>query len=407
MPFPADLSNVATFKIHPAIGCARLADNPDDYEFFESEQDRPSFKYMSEQNGVQVMKRQSVQYKIFAYDSNRDLLGELDEAAMTRLGIQATWRASVANRKLHNYSKKRRANDTAFPEIPEISASAEATGTQLAVLEGQNPFDPSLKIVLGTLSGSGKFSPPIGGVHRRFPGAAIARYPADESGELDVTDTTSDGSIEVTLTNTDSIPVIPAWVIVAPQEHSPDVNPGNPNLLGTTNLDWTTETKIALSISGDPPDHTASRMDRLVMSTVNGEYNPGMEMSFQARRMEFTDVNDAFYPRDVGPIGPNEIRIQPAGAGGALGAFPGQLTSGLCSTWQGDLVACLDYWTAQFPDEVVRESDGATVFLARENYNINARMTDIEDLVVHADRMGVARLTTGNVNLLAETERDP
>jgi hypothetical protein len=361
---------------------------------------------MSEQAGVKVIKRQSVQYKIFAYDINRDLLGELDEATMTQLGIQATWRASVANRKLHNYSKKRRASQLNFPEIPEISANAEATGTEVAVLEGSNPFDPSLKIVLGTLSGGGKFSPPTGGVHRRFPGAIIPPWPADESTELDVTDTTSDGSIEVTLTNTNSIPVIPAWVIVAPQEHSPDVNPGDPNLDGR-NLDWTTETKIALSISGDPPDHAPSRMDRLVMTTVNGEYNPGLEMSFQAGRMEFTDVDDAFYPRDVGPIGPNEIRIQPAGAGGALGALPGQLTSGLCSTWQGDLVACLDYWTAQFPNEVVRETDGATVFLARKNYNINDRMSDIEDLVVHADRMGIARLTTGDVNLLAETERDP
>jgi hypothetical protein len=67
----------------------------------------------------------------------------------------------------------------------------------------------------------------------------------------------------------------------------------------------------------------------------------------------------------------------------------------------------LDYWTAQFPNKVVRESDGATVVLARENYNINDQMSDIEDLVVHADRMGVARLTTGDVNLLAETERAP
>lgn len=399
MAFPDDLQDVAVFKIHPAIGVARLANNDDEYEFFESERNRANHRYMSLQHGRRTMMRQAVQFRVFAYDENRALLGELTEEVRLRLGITATWRADVANRKLHNYTSRR--NDS--EPLPPISARGEATGAERTELVGRDPFDASKSIVLGALSGDGRFSPPRGGVVRRREDDTIAPFPADESRGLDVTDSTSDGQITVELSNTNGITVVPAWVVVAPQQHSPDVTAAQ---LDGHNKDWRTVTKQALGITGEPPATTGHELDRVSVGTINGDYNPGMEVSLGGSRVEpaLQPQSNAFYPRDAGPIGPNEIRVQRVGEGGAPGVEPGQLTSGLCSTWQGDLKACLNWWTAEFPNTVVR-TDGAEVFLARERYAVNEQLSDPEAINKHADHFGVARDLDDDVDELRETER--
>ena len=75
MAFPNDLADVAVFKIHPAIGCARLANNDEFYEFFEYEEKRKAgqaqdLKYMSVRNGKHWIMRQAVRFRIFAYRSD-------------------------------------------------------------------------------------------------------------------------------------------------------------------------------------------------------------------------------------------------------------------------------------------------------------------------------------------------
>jgi L-Lysine epsilon oxidase N-terminal len=106
MAFPDDLADVAAFKIHPAIGCARLANNDDFYEFFDYEEKRKAgqaqdLRYMTVRNGKHWIMRQAVRFRIFAYRSDGGEIGELTEEIMHRLGIRATWTASVANRKLN------------------------------------------------------------------------------------------------------------------------------------------------------------------------------------------------------------------------------------------------------------------------------------------------------------------
>jgi hypothetical protein len=91
MPFPNDLSDVVIFKIHPAIGIARVAKNDDYYVFGQDPR-----KYKS--NGR--MKRQAVQFKVFAYGDNHVGLGELTPQVMGNLGVTAVWSAKVANRKI-------------------------------------------------------------------------------------------------------------------------------------------------------------------------------------------------------------------------------------------------------------------------------------------------------------------
>ena len=84
MAFPNDLADVAVFKIHPAIGCARLANNDDYYEFFDYEEKRKagqaqSLKYMTLRDGKHWIKRQAVRFRIFAYRSDGSEIGELTE----------------------------------------------------------------------------------------------------------------------------------------------------------------------------------------------------------------------------------------------------------------------------------------------------------------------------------------
>ena len=79
-------------------------------------------------------------------------------------------------------------------------------------------------------------------------------------------------------------------------------------------------------------------MDIAMMKTMNAEYSPGMEICLQAGGTALPDPASAFYPRGQQNIDTNEIR--PSYETGR--AKPGQLTGGLCSTWQTDLTACLN-----------------------------------------------------------------
>ena len=220
MAFPNDLADVAAFKIHPAIGCARLASNKDYYEFFDYEEKRKagqaqSLNYMSLRDGKHWMMRQAVRFRIFAYRADGREIGELTADVMTQLGLSATWTANVANRKLNVWSNG---------VTPAVEAQASATAGETKRLEGNNPWRPG-KVWLGEITGDGLFIPPMGGAYRKTEDTVIPPYGAHRS-DNGALDTTSDGSISVSLTGAGNIPVVPACVIVAPQDHSPDVGPG-------------------------------------------------------------------------------------------------------------------------------------------------------------------------------------
>ena len=80
MAFPDDLNNVVVLKIHPAIGIARVSKND---EFFVFGTNPTHYK----SNGL--MKRQAVQFRIFAYAANNIGLGELTPGVLASLNIKA------------------------------------------------------------------------------------------------------------------------------------------------------------------------------------------------------------------------------------------------------------------------------------------------------------------------------
>jgi hypothetical protein len=393
MAFPNDLADVAAFKIHPAIGCARLANNDDYYEFFEYEEKRKagqaqSLKYMTLCNGKHWIMRQAVRFRIFAYRSDGGEIGELTDEIMERLGLRATWTASVANRKLNVWSGG---------QTPVVEAQASATAGETKRLEGDNPWRQG-KVWLGEITGNGLFIPPKGGVYRKTQDNVIPPYGSHRS-DNGVLDTTCDGSISVSLAGAGNLPIVPACVIVAPQDHSPDVNPEQIN--NSRNLDFVKETRRLLNI----PENAALvgvgyGMDIAMMKTMNAEYSPGMEICLESG-VALPNPADAFFPRGQQHIDRHEIRPNYGSA------KHGQLTAGLCSAWQTDLNACLNYWTSTYPNQVEFDAAPPTRTLARRQFaSAGPQITNPEWLNAHIDMMEIGRDLENDPEFLNGTERD-
>ncbi|MFN0126728.1 MAG: LodA/GoxA family CTQ-dependent oxidase [Verrucomicrobiales bacterium] len=394
MAFPDDLTDVAALKIHPAIGVARIANNDDYYEFFDYEEKRKAgqaqtLEYMSVQNGKHWMKRQAVQFKIFAYADGGQELGELTSDIMIRLGLLAKWTAKVANRKLHNWRSS----------TPVVEAQATAEGAEDKRLEGSNPWRPTEMVWLGNITGEGLFIPPKGGAYRKTANTKIPPYGSHQR-DNDVLDTTSDGSISVNLEGSGSLPVVPASVVVAPQDHSPDVYAAD--IEDGRNTDFVKNTRTLLNIAQNAVlTGVGYQMDLDMMRTMNAEYSPGMEICLNPGN-SLPNPAGAFYPRGQQHIAPAEIR--PSYEAGH--AVHGALTAGLCSTWQTDLNACLDYWTAEFPAELTHATAPTARELSRKNYGAaGPRMGDPEDLNAYIDMMGVGRNVVDDIDDLHEKER--
>lgn len=394
MAFPNDLSDVAAIKIHPAIGCARLANNDAYYEFFDFEVKRRAAEereYKSLRDGQHWMKRQAVRFRLFAYGADGAELGELTDAIRAANGIGVTWSASVANRKLHTWSNG---------ATPVVAAEASASGGQSARLEGDNPWRPT-KVWLGDITGDGLFIPPKAGVYRKTPTTQVPPYGAHRN-DNGVLDTTSDGIVTAALTGATAIPVIPACVIVAPQDFSPDVGPGDIN--NDFNKDFVKETRALLGIADEAALAGAGHaMDLAMMRTLNAQYSPGMEICLGDDNPALADPQRAFFARGEQHIHSNEIRPSYGPGRAELGA----LTAGLCSTWQTDLTACLDWWTSTYPNQVEYDAAPTARFLARREFAADGpQEKNPEWLNAYIGIMDVARNVVDDPNFLFGTERD-
>ena len=382
-------------RFFTAIGFARIANNDDYYEFFDYHERRKAgqaqtLKYMTIRNGKHWIMRQAVRFRIFAYRSDGSELGELTEEIMGRLELRATWTASMANRKLNVWSQG---------ATPVVAAEASAVAGETKRLEGDNPWRPG-KVWLGEITGNGLFIPPKSGVYRQAEDKAIPPYGAHRR-DNGVMDTTSDGAISVSLEGAANLPIIPACVVVAPQDHSPDVNPEH--IDNARNLDFVKETRRLLGIAEDATLVGAGYdMDIAMMKTMNAEYSPGMEICLDGG-VALPHPAGAFFPRGQQHIAANEIR--PSYAPGR--AQHGQLTAGLCSTWQTDLNACLDYWTSTYPYELQFSSDPETRVLTRKRFASDGpQLKNPEWLNAHIDMMEIGRDVENDPFLLHGSERD-
>ncbi|HEV7403438.1 MAG TPA: LodA/GoxA family CTQ-dependent oxidase [Chthoniobacteraceae bacterium] len=392
MAYPNDLSDVTVFKIHPAIGIARLAQN-DDYFVFGA--DPGTYK------SNKKMKRQAVQFRIFAYGANHVGLGELTAETMQNLQITPTWTATVANRKL-----ARLLGNAPGTTENVIAASASAQPYETKALTGSLPdFSNASAIPLGEITGAGLFIPAKGGIFRRTAEAQIENY---EALSTDVADTTCDGSISVKLVKDgQALDVLPACILVAPQDFSPDVNEAR-------TLDDHLRQKLHIPqgpAPQNPHNAAAEELDRAALRPATAIFDPGVEIGLQPDRTEVETLGAAFFSATTDPrIDPREVRVRYRAGAGGEGVVPGQLTSGLCSTWQGDYQACIGFWTSTLPDTVALEEDPSVEVQAFRkqfaDHSPGAVTLSVSGEAVEAgiDKMGVFRKRDGK---LVETERGP
>lgn len=377
MAFPGDFTDVVALKIHPAIGVARISNSDEHYVF-----GAPQATY---KDATKHIKRQAVQFRIFAYGAGNAVLGELTAAVMSQLGISAVWRARVANRKAA-FWRNVPLDSTNF--VAAASASSDVNDGKLV---GSIPqFAEGAAIPLGQITNDGLFIPPKGGVYRETPGTAIPPYPARSNAMVD---TASDGEISVTLSGVADIPaVLPACILVAPQDFSPDVG-SSPNLYRYL------AKRIGVPHTAPASDPVA--LDRAALASCTSDFNPGYEIGLDPDRTEVPDVRDVMFPQDV--------RIRYKQTHGDTGAVPGQLTSGLCSPWQGDFTACVGYWAENLPPDAQLEADTSqSVLVFRRNYDdlggTGPWLTSGDDFDRHVDRIGTVRVRNG---VIVETERGP
>ena len=351
------------------------------------------------------MKRQAVQFRIFAYGANNVGLGELTKGVLAQLNLSPVWSADVANRKLEFTAQQQGLGDAAQRVFGASASSDDASGGKLV---GRLPaFAEGQAIPLGQITSDGLFIPPKGGVFRETPGTPVPDFPMHTPR---IADTSSDGVVRVKLNGAAAaLPVLPAWIVVAPQDFSPDVDPAPvrlKSLLVRLKEDIATEAGSA----GNIHNEAARRIDELSIKPATGDFAPGFEISF-GTRSSVPNVKALFYDSNTDPlIDPREMRVRQKSGASPAGAVPGQLTSGLCSPWQTDLTACIGYWSENLPTEAHLDEDtNAFVGVYRRSYAdtdayTEDRLTSGDDFTNHQDKIGIVREQNGK---LIETERKP
>jgi len=227
---------VVRAAIHPGIGIARVGNSPD--EFFVG----PELPYPSGapdggyKDPAGALKRQAARFRIYGYDAAGEIVGELtaDDASIS-------WSVHLANKKAAWYN---------FEVALDIANTMPCTRRnpgfvgeqrqQLVIdpgprrISGRNRHGRAAIFDTGTFCGQPVY---LGELHTDRQGRLLVlgghghaasafphNPPTTFANNLGWHDDTSDGPVEATVQiNGRTIPVDPAWVVVAPPNYAPDI----------------------------------------------------------------------------------------------------------------------------------------------------------------------------------------
>lgn len=239
-PVVPDLSAVVRAEIHPAIGIARVGNSQEEYfigpEVTDPPAEKPGF-YKDKQGAI---KRQAVRFRLFGYDKDGKVVGELNADNAT-----FEWTVHVANKKSAWY-KFTLAMDRPAVSDPRV----EPAGRRNANLKGadrqQLIIDPGPRTIHGRETfgtayqfDTGKFlgqSVYLGELRtdeagrllflggRGISRSAYAAQPFDFANNDGWHDDVSDGPVSAQVWIAErEIPVTSAWVVVAPPNYAPEL----------------------------------------------------------------------------------------------------------------------------------------------------------------------------------------
>ena len=230
-----DLTSITSARIHPAIGVARIG-NSDEY-FVGPEVPHPTAPPPGGyRDATGKLKRQAAQFRIYGYDANNQVVGELTSAE-----ADIAWTVHVANKKgawydfdvaldLVEAKDHKSARRNAFVQGADRDKLVIDPGPRSISGSNQNsaPFDTGRffgqKVYLGELrtdaAGRLQFIGGKGVSGSPLPGFTLVTF-ANNPGWHD---DTSDGPVmaKVKIGGV-AIPVDPAWVVTTPPNYSPDL----------------------------------------------------------------------------------------------------------------------------------------------------------------------------------------
>lgn len=232
------LTMPSIFRIHPAIGIARLGNSPDDY-FVGSESpgflpllDKPGLPPSatpSHRDGSGRIKRQGARFRIFEFAADENG-GQTPVREITTAEADVEWRVHLANRKAAStrFHAKSRRN----PKVPVQKLIIDA-GTQSISGANRNPqrlagwfMEPGHEVALGDiLTDDGGRLVVLGGFGVSDsvpPGRPLKDYCNNDGWHDDV----SDGPVHATIQlhgTTEKIEADPAWVLVGVPDFAPEI----------------------------------------------------------------------------------------------------------------------------------------------------------------------------------------
>jgi hypothetical protein len=222
-------SQIVSAKIHPAIGVARVGNSPEYFLGPEIPGVRPTGPFRDAEGRI---KRQAVRYRVFGYDAQGRAVKEL-----TARDADITWTVHVTNGKaasqfsglrdkkkikLRNRKVKNRAEliiDPGPRSIRGRNQSAPFDGGKFRSLEvplGRMLTEDNEDARLIVLGGFGQSA-------CEPKGAPVEDYESNDYWH----DDTSDGSVsaQVTLKDDRALPTLGAWLVVAPPDFAPAIDP--------------------------------------------------------------------------------------------------------------------------------------------------------------------------------------
>lgn len=220
--------------IHPAIGIARVGDSPDEFYIGPEKPDGSPMPVDNFRDAQGRLKRQAARFRIYGYDAAGNLVKELSPDTSTNI----EWQVQVANTKSAWYDF-----DLAMdiPEAtPEKRRNAAITGADRQKLE----IRPTARSVTGANATAQRFddgtfmdtSVYLGEISTDSDGRLMFLGGHGVSASYDNTpvytfannngwhDDVCDGPVSASLTiDGETIPVDPAWVVVAPPNYGTEL----------------------------------------------------------------------------------------------------------------------------------------------------------------------------------------
>jgi L-lysine epsilon oxidase-like protein len=225
-----------TYRIHPAIGIARVGDSPD--EFFigpEAPGTPPELKKPGDasahpgthKDSQRRIKRQGARFRV--YESTADAAGVVTGVReITGAEAEIEWEVHLANRKAAApllEDPGRRNEGTPERDLIIDAGPHRIRGTDQPMQELRGAFMKTIDVKLGDLltDAAGRLIVLGGhGKSQSLPGSALEDF-ADNDGWCD---DVADGPVRATVTlrgRAAAIAADPAWVIVAPPDFAPPI----------------------------------------------------------------------------------------------------------------------------------------------------------------------------------------